>query len=120
MIGKSNPHARPLRRAATDAERLLWQRLRNRQLAGQKFRRQATLGPYIVDFLCLDARLVVEADGSQHDEQSDKGRTAWLTSRGLRVIRFWNNDILANIDGVLEAITIALEERKEPSPHPLP
>ena len=110
MIGATNPHARPLRHNATDAERLLWQRLRNRQLANRKFRRQATLGAYIVDFLCLEAQLVVEADGGQHDEEKDKARTTFLTARGLRVIRFWNHEILANIDGVLEAILMALEE----------
>ena len=120
MIGATNPHARPLRRASTDAERLLWQRLRNRQLANRKFRRQATLGAYIVDFLCLEAQLVVEADGGQHDEEKDKARTTFLTARGLRVIRFWNHEILANIDGVLEAILMALEEKEEPSPNPLP
>ena len=115
MIGATNPHARRLRRRSTDAERLLWRHLRNRQLAGHKFRRQATLGPYIVDFMCLEAHLVIEADGGQHSEEADAVRTLWLTSRGLRVIRFWNNDILTNIEGVFEAILIALEEQ-EPSP----
>ena len=119
LIGTTSPHARPLRRNATDAERLLWDRLRNRQLAGHKFRRQATVGPYIVDFLCLDARLVVEADGGQHSEEKDKARTAFLTTRNLRVIRFWNHDVLANIDAVLEAILIALAQQI-PAPNPLP
>ena len=119
LIGTTSPHARPLRRNATDAERLLWHRLRNRQLAEHKFRRQATVGPYIVDFLCLDARLVVEADGGQHSEEKDKARTAFLTTRNLRVIRFWNHDVLANIDGVLEAILIALAQQI-PAPNPLP
>jgi len=115
LIGATNPHARPLRRNATDAERLLWDRLRNRKLADHKFRRQATVGPYIVDFLCPEARFVIEADGGQHSDEADATRTAFLTARGLRVLRFWNHDILANIDGVLEAILIALKEQ-EPSP----
>ena len=115
LIGATNPHARSLRRNATNPERHLWQRLRARQLAGCKFRRQVTVGPYIVDFLCLDARLVVEADGGQHSEDADTTRTAFLTSRGFRVIRFWNHDVLANIEGVLEAILIAIGEQEEPS-----
>jgi len=120
LIGKTNPHSKRLRRASTDAERLLWQRLRSRQIANAKFRRQATLGPYIVDFLCIEAALVVEADGGQHAPDRDHDRIAWLESRGLRVARFWNNDILENIEGVLQSILILLEERKEPSPNPLP
>ncbi len=120
MIGKTNPNATRLRRHATDAERLLWQRLRSRQLADAKFRRQATVGPYVVDFLCIEAKLVIEADGGQHSPERDAARTAWLESRGLRVIRFWNHDILRNIDGVLQAIMTHLEELEEPSPNPLP
>ena len=115
MIGASNPNARRLRLNSTDAERLLWHRLRNRQFAGYKLRRQATVGPYIVDFLCSEARLVIEGDGGQHNDKTDAKRTAFLSARGLRVLRFWNHDILANIEGVLEAILIALEEQ-EPSP----
>ena len=120
MIGKTNPHAQRLRLDATDAERLLWQRLRSRQIVGAKFRRQATVGPYIVDFLCIEAKLAVEADGGQHAPERDAARTAWLESRGLRVIRFWNHDILQNIDGALQAIMMHLEEREELSPNPLP
>ncbi len=120
MIGITNPQARRLRRDATDAERLLWQRLRSRQLAGAKFRRQATVGLYIVDFLCVEAKLVVEADGGQHSPERDEVRTAWLESRGLRLARFWNHDILQNVDGVLEAILLLLQEKQEPSPNPLP
>lgn len=121
MIGTTNPHAKRLRLHATDAERLLWQRLRSRQLAGAKFRRQATIGPYIVDFVCLEAKLIIEADGGQHSPERDAARTAWLESRGLRVVRFWNHDILQNIDGILEAILLLLEgQEQEPSPNPLP
>jgi adenine-specific DNA-methyltransferase len=122
MIGKTSPHAKRLRRDATDAERLLWQRLRGRQLAGHKIRRQATVGSYIVDFRCVEAKLVIEADGGQHSPVRDAERTAGLESRGLRVARFWNNDIVQNVDGVLQAILLLLEDReeKEPSPNPLP
>ena len=119
-IGKTNRHARPLRRAATDAEHMLWRHLRNRQLAGLKFRRQATVGPYIADFLCIEAMLIVEADGSQHTESADAFRTKSVEQRGFLVLRFWNNDILQNIDGVLNAIVSAAKGRQKPSPYPLP
>lgn len=101
----------------TDAEQLLWQHLRSRQLNGLKFRRQATVGPYIADFLCVEARIIVEADGGQHSETRDFVRTQFLLSRGFRVLRFWNHDILENLEGVLT--TIAAAERI-PSPNPLP
>jgi very-short-patch-repair endonuclease len=98
-----------LRRDATDAERRLWTALRDRRLNGCKFRRQHTIGGYIVDFACIEQRLIVEADGGQHQENvSDARRPAWLESQGWRVVRFWNNDILANTDGVLSAILQAL------------
>ena len=100
--------ARALRAAQTDVERSLWQRLRNRQLNGAKFRRQHPIGSYIADFFCLDARLIVELDGSQHGEeyerQPDERRTEYLESQGYRVLRFWNEEVLDNIDGVLETI----------------
>jgi very-short-patch-repair endonuclease len=122
LIGKTNPQARRLRQNATDAEQLLWQHLRSRQLNGLKFRRQATVGPYIADFLCVEARIVVEADGGQHSEVKDSARTQFLQSRGFRVLRFWNHDILENVDGVLTIIAAAArqEEMKIPSPNPLP
>ncbi len=120
LIGKTNPHARRLRRDSTDAEQRLWHRLRARQLANAKFRRQATVGPYIVDFLCIDAKLIVEADGGQHSPEADAARTAWLQSRGFRVVRFWNNEILQNTDGVLRSILIILQGEEEPSPIPSP
>jgi very-short-patch-repair endonuclease len=100
--------ARVLRAAQTEVERRLWQRLRNRQLNGAKFRRQSPIGPYIGDFFCLEARLVVELDGSQHGEererQVDDRRTEYQKSQGYRVLRFWNEEVLNNIDGVLETI----------------
>jgi very-short-patch-repair endonuclease len=90
----------------TDPERLLWGRLRRRQLGALRFRRQFPLGPYIADFFCLRARLVVELDGSQHAERAveDAARTRWLESQGFKVIRFWNQEVLQNLEGVLETI----------------
>ncbi|MBD3728923.1 MAG: endonuclease domain-containing protein [Sphingomonadales bacterium] len=96
--------ARLLRRNMTDAEQRIWQALRNRALAGLKFRRQVPVGPYIVDFQCRDRQLVVEIDGGQHDEMEDAERTAFLRAQGYRVIRFWNHEVLENLDGVLERI----------------
>ena len=106
--------ARQLRREATDAERLLWHHLRRRQLEGCKFRRQEVIGPYIVDFLCLEKRLVVELDGGQHMDQVDydRRRSAFLEEQGYRVLRFWNNQVLEEVEGVLEEIRRALD------PHP--
>ena len=110
--------ARALRRSATDAERLLWQRLRNRQVSGLKFRRQEPLGPYVVDFFCLARRLIVEVDGGQHAAAGnrDTARTAWFQARGYRVVRFWNTEVIENIEGVLETIVHAAEKTKAPSP----
>jgi very-short-patch-repair endonuclease len=103
--------AQRLRAEPTDAERALWFRLRRRQVLGYKFRRQQPLGPYIVDFVCLEKRLVVEVDGSQHQEQQpyDEIRTRWLESQGYRVLRFWNNEVLDTIDAVVETIAEQLE-----------
>ena len=110
-------HARKLRRDITDAEKKLWARLRDRQLCGAKFRRQHPMGPFITDFCCVERGLVVELDGGQDAEQSaaDQARTDFLESRGYRVLRFWNNDVLTNLEGVVEGISEALE-----SPHPCP
>jgi very-short-patch-repair endonuclease len=103
--------ARRLRVMMTDAERRLWSALRSRRLQGFKFRRQHPLGNYILDFACIEHRLVIEADGGQHaDNKADAHRTAWLESQGWRVIRFWNNDILANTEGVLDTILRFLTE----------
>jgi very-short-patch-repair endonuclease len=100
--------ARELRAAMTDAERALWRALRSRQ-AGVRFRRQAPLGPFIVDFVCLERKLVVEVDGGQHAESEyDAQRDGWLRERGFRVMRFWNHEVLANIDGVTESIFAVL------------
>lgn len=96
----------------TDAEARLWLYLRGEQAAGFRFRRQVPLGPYIVDFVSHRARLVVEVDGGQHASasQQDEKRTAWLTSQGYRVIRFWNNEVLSETDAVLARIVYALKE----------
>jgi very-short-patch-repair endonuclease len=89
----------------TDAEQTLWLLLRSRRFRGYKFRRQVPIGPYTADFVCLSAKLIVEADGGQHgDDPKDLVRTEWLKERGYQVIRFWNNDILANTDAVLTAL----------------
>jgi very-short-patch-repair endonuclease len=104
------------RKKSTDAERKLWSILRSHRLQGWKLKRQEQLGDYIVDFVCFRARLIVEADGSQHAEnEADVERTAWLEGERFRVIRFWNNDILLNPDGVATAILAALDD---PSPTP--
>ena len=106
--------ARTLRRHSTRAEALLWSRLRNRALAGHKFRRQHSVGPYVVDFVCLEQNLVVEVDGGQHAlrRAEDAARTARLESQGLRVLRFWNHEVLQNLEGVLQTIEEALSEQK--------
>jgi Uncharacterized protein conserved in bacteria len=107
--------ARVLRINMTDAERKLWSRLRNRQLLGFKFVRQEPVGRFIADFACREADLLVELDGGQHAESRwDDQRTLELMGHGYAVLRFWNNDVLSNIDGVLQAIAMHLE--KAPSP----
>ena len=109
--------ARQLRNNPTDAERALWNILRGRQVSGCRFRRQAPIGPYIVDFVCFDYRLIIEVDGGQHMEQAnyDAGRTEWLKSKGFKVIRFWNNQVLEETDTVREAIFVAVQRLSPPS-----
>jgi very-short-patch-repair endonuclease len=112
--GETLTKAQRLRCEPTDAERKLWSVLRNRQLEGAKFRRQQPIGPFIADFVCQEQRLIIEADGGQHaDSPPDARRTAFLESKGYRVLRFWNNDILNNLDGVAQVIASALS-----TPHP--
>jgi very-short-patch-repair endonuclease len=110
--------AKRLRASSTDAERRLWSRLRDRRLLGFKFVRQQPVGPYIADFACRDGDLIVELDGGQHAEDRealrDAARTAALAGYGYRLVRFWNNDVLSNTDGVLEVIVAEL--RTAPSP----
>ncbi len=110
--GQQVPLSRALRKEQTDAEKLLWSRLRNKQLYRIKFRRQQPIGSYIVDFVSFEKMIIIEIDGGQHNELSnkakDKQRTNYLEGRGYKVIRFWNNDVLQNLDGVLIRITEAL------------
>jgi very-short-patch-repair endonuclease len=97
-----------MRREPTDAERKLWHALRDRRLDGLKFRRQVPIGNYIVDFICIEAKLIVEADGGQHAENTYDGeRDDWLKAQGFTVLRFWNSEILNNIEGVMETIADA-------------
>jgi len=103
-----SPHAARLRRDMTEAERLVWDRLRNRQLSGFKFRRQVTIGPFVVDFLCPEAKLIVEIDGGQHSVDKDAARSAYLEGQGYRIFRFWNHEVMSNLEGVLQAIANAL------------
>ena len=111
MTDLQTERARELRQNMTDAERALWRELRQGAL-GAKFRRQAPVGKYIVDFACLEARLIVEVDGGQHAEsRGDEERDRWLASQGFRVLRFWNNDVLGNLRGVLEVIVEAQQTR---------
>ena len=102
--------ARALRKTISDAERRLWSALRGRQLHGLRFRRQHPIGPYIADFICLEKRLVVEVDGSQHAEPAqiahDTRRTNWLQREGYRVLRVWTNEVFENLDGVAKTILV--------------
>ena len=115
---KATSLTRRLRRDSSDAERLLWRKLRHRQLDGHKFRRQHLIGPFIVDFVCLESRLVVEVDGGQHASAAsgDAERTVWLESEGYRVLRFWNNEVLESTEGVLTRIDLALDGDCHPHP----
>ena len=118
-VGTLNYFPRRLRQEQTDAERKLWENLRNRELCGWKFRRQRPIGPYIVDFCCVEKKLVIEIDGSQHmvQEVKDRERTQELNLRGYKVLRFWDHEVLSEPETVLEAIRLALED---PHPNPLP
>ena len=107
-----DPHlltlARKLRKEQTNAEQLLWQLLRNRQFCGLKFRRQYPLAPYVLDFYCREERFGIELDGGQHNEpdkkRTDKERTAFLEGKGIKIIRFWNNEVLQETEAVLEQL----------------
>ncbi len=105
--------ARRLRRDSTDAEQLLWRHLRNRTAIGAKIRRQHPVGPYVVDFVCLEKNLIIEIDGGQHasEVEADSARSDWLASEGYHVLRFWNNEVLAQTEAVLTAIRDALKSR---------
>ncbi len=108
---------RTLRKRQTPSEGARWQHLRAHRLVGTKWKRQQPIGPYIVDFVCHECRIVVEADGGQHNgSQSDAERDRWLAAKGFTVLRFWNNEIQQNLDGVLERILAGVTL----SPTPLP
>jgi very-short-patch-repair endonuclease len=111
-------NVRQLRKNLTHAEKALWSKLRFKQLDGHRFRRQIPIGPYIIDFACLASRLLIELDGGQHADtvDADQKRTRWLETRGYRVLRFWNNDVLDNSDGVLETIRMHLTPHPNPPP----
>ncbi|MES2504131.1 MAG: endonuclease domain-containing protein [Myxococcota bacterium] len=115
------PYARELRQSQTSAELWLWKMVRAHRFAGFKFRRQVPIGPFIVDFYCAAKRLVIELDGGQHNAEPaliyDLRRTAFLKSKGLVVLRFWNNEVLGQRESVLQKIWEVLHE-KSPSPHP--
>jgi len=113
--------ARRLRKSSTFAERKLWKYLRSRGLSGFKFVRQEPIGPYVVDFVCREKRLVIEVDGGQHaTDKRDVIRDRWLVDHRYRVLRFWNNEVLGNIEGVWETIFAAASAAAPPHPNPLP
>lgn len=119
-------NAKTLRRNLTDAEQKLWYHLRAHRFMGRKFKRQKPMGRYVVDFVCLEEKLVIELDGGQHAEnlEYDQERDAWLRSQGFTVLRFWNNELMNETEGVLERIRLALEheaissETLSPGPSP--
>jgi len=100
--------AKQLRKRSTDAERKLWRHLRDRQLENFKFRRQETMGDYVLDFVCYEKGIVIEIDGGQHaipmQKEKDEERDKWLKRQGFMVMRYWNNEVLTNIEGLLEDI----------------
>ena len=108
--GISKNIARNLRKKPTEAEKILWQRLRNRQVEGFKFRRQQILGSYVVDFVNFERKLVIELDGSQHEVEKERDwkRDRWLQTQGFEVLRYWNNEVFENVEGVLETIRARL------------
>jgi very-short-patch-repair endonuclease len=110
---ETSGYARKLRNNLTDAEQRLWRHLRRKQVAGFKFRRQCHIGPYIVDFVSFDAKLVIEVDGGQHSWQTEQDvlRTRWIKSQGFTVIRFWNHEVLQETDSVLQAILERVERQ---------
>jgi len=111
-MSKPRERARSLRKNMTDAERLLWAKLRNRRFSGFKFRRQVPLGPFIADFACFERRLILELDGGQHTLQRgyDAARTRWLEEHGFRVVRFWNHELFEEGEAVEELIWQRLHE----------
>ena len=114
------PRARSLRRDATEAEKRLWRHLRQPPFKQHHFRRQATIGLNVADFASHHLRIVIEVDGGQHSASADEVRTRYLEAKGYRVLRFWNNDVLQNMPGVLTAIDAAVNADRPPTPDPSP
>ncbi|MET0372465.1 MAG: DUF559 domain-containing protein [Sphingobium sp.] len=108
--------ARELRHNATDAERALWQVISARKISGVRFNRQVPIGPYIADFVARSIGLIIEVDGGQHNAEIDAARTRHLESKGFRVVRLWNNDVLGNLDGVIVQIERAIADTPSPDP----
>ena len=108
MPSKLTPLAKNLRKGTTDTEQLLWRHPRTKHMGGLKFRRQQPIGPYIVDFVCFEKKIIIELDGGQHslpaEMENDSKRTHWFEAQGYQVLRFWDNEVFANIQGVLEVI----------------
>ncbi|RJQ64034.1 MAG: endonuclease domain-containing protein [Desulfobacteraceae bacterium] len=100
--------ARGLRKHSTQVEKILWHKLRSKQLQGVKFRRQQPIGPYVVDFVCFEEKLVIELDGGQHAarKKEDAERDVWLGTRGFKVLRFWNHQVLESLEGVIDVISL--------------
>jgi very-short-patch-repair endonuclease len=115
--------AKGLRKKSTDAEKLLWSRLRAGRCEGMKFRRQHSIGQYIVDFVCLERKLIIKLDGGQHalpdEARKDRQRDAWLEKEGYTVVRFWDNEVLMNRNGILDAIRERLHRTPSPQSPPL-
>ena len=119
-MDKKLDNAKLLRTNQTESEQRLWYHLRAHRFKGMKFKRQKPMGRYIVDFVCVEHRLIIELDGGQHAEHVgyDQQRDAWLRSEGYTVLRFWNNDVMQNLDGVLEQIRLSVAPTLSPGPSP--
>jgi very-short-patch-repair endonuclease len=115
---KISRHAGSLRRNMTEAERMMWYHLRDRRLGGFKFKRQWSIGPHVVDFCCIERRLAVEIDGGQHSPECDTPRTRSLNRLGYRVVRYWNNDVHENLNGVPTDLLANLQTHPHPGPLP--
>ncbi len=113
--------ARELQRSQTEAERVFWNHVRGRRLSGFKLRRQHPIVPFVVDFVCLDRRLIIELDGGQHaeDVEEDQKGSVFLESQGYRILRFWNTEVFEKMEGVLQTVLTVLNEAS-PSPRPSP
>ncbi|WP_336970338.1 endonuclease domain-containing protein [Sphingobium aromaticiconvertens] len=116
LMDKGYARARELRYNATAAERALWQAISARKISGTRFNRQVPIGPFICDFVARSIRLVIEVDGGQQNETVDAARTSYLESQGYRVIRFWNNDVLGNLNGVVAEIARVIADMPPPNP----